>query len=94
MSTMGYQEPSQELPREVRDMHHALVSLAEELEAIDAYNQRASTCEDETLKAILHHNRDDEKEHAAMLLEWLGRTDAAFGTQLRKFHAANGRAAD
>lgn len=94
MSTMGYQEPVQELPHEARDMHRALISLAEELEAIDAYNQRANACHDEALRSILEHNRDDEKEHAAMLLEWIRRTDDTFGTQVRKFLAAKGSVAD
>ena len=66
-------------------MHRAIVSLMEELEAVDWYNQRADACKDPALKAILEHNRDEEKEHAAMVLEWLRRSDAAFEGYLRKY---------
>ncbi|MBK8803964.1 MAG: ferritin [Fibrobacteres bacterium] len=55
----------------VHDIHRALASLQEELEAIDYYNQRAESSHDQSLKDILIHNRDEEIEHAAMLLEWL-----------------------
>ena len=71
MSSVGYHEPVEELSDEVRDMHRAIVSLMEELEAVDWYNQRAAACKDPVLKKILEHNRDEEKEHAAMTLEWL-----------------------
>ena len=64
--------------------HRALASLQEELEAIDYYHQRADVTGDPELQAILVHNRDDEMEHAAMLLEWLRRTEPAFELQLRK----------
>jgi uncharacterized protein len=65
MSSVGYHEPIEELSDEVRDMHRAIVSLMEELEAVDWYNQRAAACKDVELKKILEHNRDEEKEHAA-----------------------------
>ncbi len=68
-----------------RDMHRAIVSLMEELEAIDSYNQRASLCKDTELKSILTHNRDEEKEHAAMLLEWIRRNDLKFSKQLKDY---------
>ena len=71
MSNEGYHEPIGELSDEVRDMHRAIVSLMEELEAVDWYNQRAAACKDPVLKKILEHNRDEEKEHAAMLMEWI-----------------------
>ena len=58
--------PIEELSDETRDMHRAIVSLMEELEAVDWYNQRADACKDVELKAILAHNRDEEKEHAPM----------------------------
>ncbi|MCZ7655924.1 MAG: hypothetical protein M5R42_19150 [Rhodocyclaceae bacterium] len=61
MSSVGYHEPFEELSDETRDMHRAIVSLMEELEAVDWYNQRADVCKDEELKAILVHNRDEEK---------------------------------
>ena len=65
-------------------VHRALASLQEELEAIDYYNQRSDVSQDETLKAVLDHNRDDEVEHAALLLEWLRRNLPAFDVQLGK----------
>ena len=85
MSSVGYHEPIEELSSETRDMHRAIVSLMEELEAVDWYNQRVDACKDEELKAILAHNRDEEKEHAAMVLEWIRRKDSTFSTQLKKF---------
>jgi ferritin-like protein len=85
MSSIGYHEPVDELSAKSRDMHRALVSLMEELEAVDWYNQRAASCQDSDLKLILEHNRDEEKEHAAMLLEWIRRTDESFSGQLREY---------
>jgi ferritin-like protein len=85
MASVGYHEPVEELSDEVRDMHRAIVSLMEELEAVDWYNQRASTCKDEELKAILMHNRDEEKEHAAMMLEWIRRKDPRFSAELKEY---------
>jgi ferritin-like protein len=85
MSSVGYHEPVAELPAAIRDMHRALVSLMEELEAVDWYNQRAATCQDSELKAILEHNRDEEKEHAAMLLEWIRRKGKRFSAQFAKY---------
>ena len=85
MSNEGYHEPIAELSSETRDMHRAITSLMEELEAVDWYNQRVDACKDEELKAILVHNRDEEKEHAAMVLEWIRRKDAYFDKQLKKF---------
>ena len=83
MSSPGDHEPTEELSAGMRDMHRATVSLVEELEAIDAYNQRADSCDDEDLKKILLHNRDEEKEHAAMLLEWIRRRDPSFSSELK-----------
>ena len=85
MASVGYHEPVAELSGEARDMHRAIVSLMEELEAVDWYNQRAETCEDAELKAILTHNRDEEKEHASMLLEWIRRKDPSFTGQLKAY---------
>jgi hypothetical protein len=73
------------LPPEAAEVHRALASLQEELEAIDAYHQRAEVCEDAALKEVLRHNRDDEMEHAAMLLEWLRRAFPTLDSQLRAF---------
>ncbi len=85
MSNNGYQEPIEDLAEETRDMHRAIVSLTEELEAIDLYNQRVDACKDDELKAILVHNRDEEKEHAAMILEWIRRKDSAMDKELKDY---------
>ena len=85
MSSTGYHEPIEELSEETRDMHRASVSLMEELEAVDWYNQRADACKDVELKAILAHNRDEEKEHAAMVLEWIRRKDPKFSSHLKDY---------
>ena len=61
MANEGYHEPTAELSDETRDMHRAITSLMEELEAVDWYNQRVDACKDEELKRILAHNRDGEK---------------------------------
>ena len=74
-----------ELSAKTKDMSTAINSLREELEAIDLYQQRIDLCEDEALKGVLAHNRDEEKEHAAMLIEWLRRQDAAFDHELRDY---------
>jgi ferritin-like protein len=85
MANEGYHEPTSELSDEARDMHRALVSLMEELEAVDWYNQRVDVCKDPELKEILAHNRDEEKEHAAMVLEWIRRKDPAFDHELKDY---------
>ncbi len=85
MSNEGYHELASELSDETKDMHRAIVSLMEELEAIDWYNQRVDACKDKNLRAILSHNRDEEKEHAAMVLEWIRRKDVAFEKELKDF---------
>jgi ferritin-like protein len=85
MSNEGYHEPVSELSDETRDMHRAIVSLMEELEAVDWYNQRVDACKDSELRAILAHNRDEEKEHAAMVLEWIRRRDPSFDKELKDY---------
>ena len=85
MSSEGYHEPVSELNDEVRDLHRAIVSLMEELEAVDWYNQRVAACKDKELKTVLAHNRDEEIEHAAMTLEWIRRKNARFDSQLKKY---------
>ncbi len=67
------------------DRHRAIVSIMEELEAVDWYDQRVDASGDAELKAILAHNRDEEKEHAAMVLEWLRRRDAKLDEHLRNY---------
>ena len=81
----GYHEPLEELDDDARNLHRAIVSLMEELEAVDWYHQRATACKDKELKAILAHNRDEEKEHAAMLLEWIRRHDDRFSKELKDY---------
>ena len=82
---MPYQEPASDLSNETLDMHRAIESLKEELEAVDWYNQRVDACKDPELKALLAHNRDEEKEHASMLLEWIRRKDPTFSKELRDY---------
>ena len=74
----GYHEPIEKLSVATIEMHRAISSLMEELEAVDWYNQRVDCCQDDELKEILIHNRDEEKEHAAMLIEYLRENDAVF----------------
>ena len=90
MANEGYHEPIGELSDDTRDMHRAIVSLMEELEAVDWYRQRADDCDDAELKAILLHNMREEIEHAAMALEWLRRNDDAFDKQLRTYLFSSG----
>ena len=85
MSDTGYHEPTNELSDATRDMHRAIISLREELEAVDLYNQRVDACKNDELKAILAHNRDEEKEHAAMILEWIRRKDVSFDKELKDY---------
>ena len=94
MASEGYHEPIGELSDETRDMHRAIVSLMEELEAVDWYNQRVDACKDPELKAILAHNRDEEKEHAAMVLEWIRRRDDTFSKELKDFLFTSGKIGD
>lgn len=83
MGSEAYHEPYEKLSEATKDMHRAITSLMEELEAVDWYNQRIDATTDEDLKQILIHNRDEEKEHAAMVLEWIRRRDAKFDAELR-----------
>ncbi|MGC1441583.1 MAG: encapsulin-associated ferritin-like protein, partial [Burkholderiaceae bacterium] len=85
MANEGYHEPIAELSDQTRDMHRAITSLMEELEAVDWYNQRVDACKDPELKRILEHNRDEEKEHAAMVLEWIRRQDKTFESELKDY---------
>jgi ferritin-like protein len=85
MANEGYHEPINELSDHTRDIHRAIVSLMEELEAVDWYNQRVDACKNSELKAILAHNRDEEKEHAAMILEWIRRNDPSFDKELKDY---------
>jgi uncharacterized protein len=85
MASEGFHEQADLLKAETKDLHRAIVSLMEELEAIDWYQQRVDAATNEELRAILSHNRDEEKEHASMVLEWIRRRDPVFDEQLRKY---------
>jgi hypothetical protein len=77
--------PQEKLSRRMALLHYALASLREELEAIDAYRQRADDTEDKALKAIFLHNAGEETEHASMLLEWIRRNDPRFDKELHDY---------
>ena len=85
MSSDTLHVPRESLSRETLEMHYAITSLMEELEAIDWYRQRADDTKDPELKAVLLHNAREETEHAAMVLEWLRRNDATFDKELREY---------
>jgi ferritin-like protein len=85
MSNEGYHEPVDELSAESRDLHRAIISLMEELEAVDWYNQRMDAVQDGELRAILKHNRNEEMEHAAMVLEWIRRRVPEFDKELKDY---------
>ena len=85
MANEGYHELVEILSDETKDMHRAITSLMEELEAVDWYNQRVDACSDQELMAILAHNRDEEKEHAALVLEWIRRQDPGFDKELKDY---------
>lgn len=85
MAHDGYHEPIDRLTGDVVDRHRAILSIMEEFEAVDWYDQRVSATSDPTLAAVLAHNRDEEKEHAAMTIEWLRRNDPVLDQHLRMF---------
>ena len=85
MGSEGLHEPAELLDEETIDRHRALTSLVEELEAVDWYDQRVRATNDPTLAAVLAHNRDEEKEHASMTLEWLRRHDPVLDRHLRTY---------
>jgi uncharacterized protein len=85
MASEGFHEQPQDLTPQTRDMHRAIRSLMEELEAVDWYQQRIDATTDDALRTILAHNRDEEKEHASMVLEWIRRHDPAFDNNLKKY---------
>ena len=85
MANEGYHEPVDELTDASRDLHRAITSLMEELEAVDWYQQRIDVTRDRELAAILAHNRDEEIEHAAMVLEWIRRKVPKFDDELRDY---------
>jgi ferritin-like protein len=85
MASETLHENAGAIGKDTVDTHRAISSVMEELEAVDWYNQRAKATANPELRAILEHNRDEEKEHAAMVMEWLRRTDPKFAQHLRTF---------
>ena len=85
MASEGLHIPYEKLSRKTRELHYAIASLMEELEAIDWYRQRADDTSDPELKAVLLHNAREETEHACMVLEWIRRQDGTFDKELREY---------
>lgn len=85
MSSEQLHEQRELMSPELIDRHRAIASIMEELEAVDWYDQRAAVASDPALVEVLGHNRDEEKEHAAMTLEWLRRNDAVLDRHLRTY---------
>ena len=85
MASEALHVPREKLSQHTLYLHYAISSLMEELEAVDWYRQRADDTADESLRAILLHNANEEIEHAAMVLEWIRRQDPAFDAQLREY---------
>jgi ferritin-like protein len=93
MASETLHEDAETLGADVIDHHRAIASLMEELEAVDWYNQRAKATQNPELRAILEHNRDEEKEHAAMALEWIRRNDPKMHEHLRTYLFTEGAVA-
>jgi ferritin-like protein len=90
MSSESFHEPIELLSETTKDMHRAIVSLREELDAVDWYGQRAEACNDAELREVLLHNRKEEIEHGMMVLEWLRRHDPAFSGYVDRYLHAEG----
>jgi ferritin-like protein len=90
MSGESYHEPGELLSEETKNLHHAIVSLKEELDAIDWYQQRAEACTDGELRAVLVHNKNEEIEHAMMILEWLRRHSPEFAANIETYLDSSG----
>lgn len=80
---LEYHEDRAALPPEVIERHRTIASLVEELEAVAWYDQRAAVSDDDELRAVIEHNRDEEIEHASMLVEWLRRNFPGFDKKMR-----------
>ena len=85
MSSENLHIPRENLSPQARLLHYAIVSLQEELDAVDWYRQRADDTEDEALREVLLHNMREEIEHASMLIEWLRRNNPGFAKQLKTY---------
>jgi hypothetical protein len=90
MGSETYHEPVESLSEETKNMHRAIVSLKEELDAVDWYQQRAEACSDDELRAVLVHNKNEEIEHAMMNLEWIRRHSAVFDENIGTYLRATG----
>lgn len=90
MASDTYHEPLEKLSPATIDLHRAVRSLMEELEAIDWYQQRVDATDDQELRAVLAHNRDEEVEHAMMTLEWIRRRHSTFDAAMRTFLFSEG----
>lgn len=90
MSSESYHEPIELLSEPTKNLHRALVSLREELEAVDWYQQRAEACSDAELRAVLTHNKNEEIEHAMMTLEWLRRNDPVIASNIETYLDSSG----
>ena len=90
MSSESYHEPVEVLSEETKNMHRAIVSLKEELDAVDWYQQRAEGCTDGELRAVLIHNKNEEIEHAMMVLEWIRRHSETFDANIKKYLNTSG----
>jgi hypothetical protein len=94
MSSENYHEREDVLSEGTKDLHRAIVSLKEELDAVDWYQQRAEACADADLRAVLMHNRNEEIEHAMMVLEWIRRHDGTFDTNIGTYLNKSGPIVD
>jgi ferritin-like protein len=90
MSSETYHEPLELLSEDTRNLHRAIVSLCEELEAVDWYHQRAEACSDAELRAVITHNENEEIEHAMMNLEWIRRHSPVFDANIAKYLNSKG----
>jgi uncharacterized protein len=90
VSSEALHVPRESLRRETLNLHYAMTSLQEEFDAADWYRQRADACDDPSLKATLLHNAREELEPAAMILEWLRRSDAELNEQLKEYLFSEG----
>ena len=94
MSSESYHEPLELLSEDTKNTHRAIVSLKEELEAVDWYQQRAEACSDPELAAVLTHNKNEEIEHAMMTLEWLRRKNPVFASNIGTYLNTSGPITD
>ena len=90
MSSESLHEPLELLSEDTKNLHRAIVSLREELEAVDWYQQRAEACSDTELRGVLIHNKNEEIEHAMMTLEWLRRKDPTFALNIGTYVGSSG----